>query len=52
MLSGEIEIIMLMVKMLTSAQGSYGLTSSGRQYASYQGIRYAEPPTGNQRYNM
>merc|ERR1711962_411141 len=30
--------------------GSYGLTSSGRQYASYQGIRYAEPPTGNQRF--
>ena len=30
-------------------QGSHGTTSSGRQYASYQGIRYAEPPTGNRR---
>jgi len=31
-------------------QGSHGTTSSGRQYASYQGIRYAEPPTGNRRF--
>jgi len=31
-------------------QGSYGNTSSGRQYASYQGIRYAEPPTGSRRF--
>jgi len=31
-------------------QGSYGTTSSGRVYASYQGIRYAEPPTGSRRF--
>merc|ERR1712130_262996 len=31
-------------------QGSYGTTSSGHQYASYQGIRYAEPPTGSRRF--
>ena len=41
------------MKMLTpTLQGSYATTSSGRQYASYQGIRYAEPPTGSRRYQL
>ena len=35
---------------LTQHQGSYGTTSTGRQYASYQGVRYAHPPTGPRRF--
>ena len=31
-------------------QGSYGTTSTGGQYASFQGVRYAQPPTGARRF--
>ena len=32
-------------------QGSFNTTSSGVQYSSFQGIRYAESPTGSRRYH-
>merc|ERR1712012_392558 len=31
-------------------QGSFYTTSSGVQYSSFQGIRYAESPTGSRRF--
>merc|ERR1719167_1272056 len=31
-------------------QGSFNTTSSGVQYSSFQGIRYAESPTGSRRF--